>query len=202
MLGHVMSIPGEFLKDRIDEYHRRNPISPSTTTLLHTINNQHTYHAPEGPTSESIIKAAYNYCCQECYRISGVCTSGVQVSTPRCQVSVTEGGPCVTWYIWLWPEFRCDCQYGGCLVSILWHLVVEWCYTWLWPCFWCDSEYGGCLVSKWVYLGYSDVIYDSDQICKLCSDIGLFGDPVTGALVHGLGFSVRQVNVGVRVRQP
>ena len=53
------------MKDRIDEYHRRNPTSPSMTTLLHTINNQHTYQAPEEPTSESIIRAAYQLSKQE-----------------------------------------------------------------------------------------------------------------------------------------
>jgi hypothetical protein len=59
------SVPGKVLKDRIDEYHCRNLISPSTNTLLHTINNQHTYQAPEEPTFESIIKAAYQLSKQE-----------------------------------------------------------------------------------------------------------------------------------------
>ena len=59
------SIPGEFLKDRIDEYHCRNPITQSTTTLLHTISNQYTCQAQEEPTSESIIKTAYQLSKQE-----------------------------------------------------------------------------------------------------------------------------------------
>ena len=59
------SISGEFLKDRIDEYHRRNPTTQSTATLLHTINNQYTYQASEEQTSESIIKAAYQLSKQE-----------------------------------------------------------------------------------------------------------------------------------------
>ena len=59
------SITGEFLKDRIDEYHCRNLTTPSTTTLLHTISNQYTYQAPEESTSESIIRAAYQLSKQE-----------------------------------------------------------------------------------------------------------------------------------------
>ena len=59
------SIPGEFLKDRIDEYHRHNPTTQSTATLLHTINNQYTYQASEEQTLESIIKVAYQLLKQE-----------------------------------------------------------------------------------------------------------------------------------------
>ena len=53
------------MKDRIDEYHHRNPTTQSTTTLLHTISNQYTCQAQKEPASESIIKVAYQLSKQE-----------------------------------------------------------------------------------------------------------------------------------------
>ena len=67
--------------------------------------------------------------------------SGVDTQVSRCwHPGVRCCGPCVTRYIWLWPEFGCDCEYGGCLVSQGLYPVIEWCYTWLWPHFQCDSS--------------------------------------------------------------
>ena len=59
------SIAGEFLRDRINEYHRRNPVTPLATTLLHTVNSHINTPITEEPTSESIIRAAYQLSKQE-----------------------------------------------------------------------------------------------------------------------------------------